>query len=58
MLLADICRELDPAEERLCFIENTGLLSQEIERVLVGWKHLRTGCRIGVGSFMYVRSCS
>lgn len=29
MLLADICKELYPAEERLCCIENISFLSQE-----------------------------
>lgn len=29
MLLADTCRELDPAEERPCFMANSGFPSQE-----------------------------
>lgn len=29
MLLADTCRELHPAEERACFVENSGFPSQE-----------------------------
>lgn len=55
MLLADTCRELYPAEERLCFMENTDFLSQEHS---LGCKHPWPVWRIGTGSFLHIRSCS
>lgn len=58
MLLADTCRELYPAEERLCFMENTGFLFSGTQPVLLGWEHPWAVCRVGTGSFLHITSCS
>lgn len=58
MLLADTCRELYPAEERLCFIEKNWFSFPGTQPVLLGWEHPWTVCRIGTGSFLHIKSCS